>query len=82
MVCVVKQLQLLVLPVCCQRILCQIIRSDTEEIDFTCKLVTDHDCRRGFDHNALRYIAESNLLRSQLLLYLLHDLLHPANLPD
>jgi malate permease and related proteins len=33
--------------------LCQVIRSDTKKINFFCQLITNYNCRRSFNHDAL-----------------------------
>ena len=51
--CIVKCFQFCILTVNCQCILCQVIRSDTKKINFFCQLITNHNCRRSFNHDAL-----------------------------
>ena len=53
---IIKILQLLILPVNSQCILCQIICSDTEEINFFRQFTAYHNCCRCLNHNSKFYI--------------------------
>ena len=82
MVRIVKCIQLRVLTVNCQRILGQVVRSDAEKVHFFRQIPAYHDCRRGFNHNALLRVAKLEILCSQLRLDLLDNLRDRLDLPD
>ena len=69
-----------------QCILCQVIRTDTEEINLFRKKITDHNSSRSLDHNTLLHIIlKRNSLLCQLLLHLCNDrldLLHLCHRND
>ena len=75
MVWIIELIQLLILTVNSQCILCQIVGTDTEEIYHFCKSVTDDRCCRSFNHNSLLRNLVLNLLCFQLLFNLCHDLI-------
>ena len=76
MMWIIESVQSVVLPVDSQRILCQIIRADTEEINMLRQLLTHHDSRRSLDHNSLFRNCVRNLFFLQLLSHLSHDFLN------
>ena len=80
MMCIIKGIQLRILPVYCKCVLGQIIRTNTEEIYFFRQFLTDHDCCRSLDHNTLHHITICNLLTVKFLLDLFHNLLDAMNL--
>ena len=79
---IVKLIQLRILPVDCQRVLGQIIGSDTEEIHLFCQFLAHHNCCRSLDHDTLLRIAEFQLLCGQFCLHFFHDLFDPFHFPQ
>jgi len=74
MMWIIELIQRKVLTVNRQRILCQIICSNTEEINFFCKKITDHNCSRCLDHYTLLYVIfKRNALLCQLFLNLCNN---------
>ena len=74
MMWVIKLVEFFILTVNRQSILCQIVGSDTEEINHLCKSVTDDRCCRGFDHDSLFRNLILNFLRFQFSFHFCNDL--------
>jgi len=72
---IIKLIQLRILPVDCQRVLGQIIGSDTEEIHLFCQFLAHHNRCRSLDHDTLLRIAEFQLLCGQFVLHFFHSLI-------
>ena len=79
---IVNIVKLWILPVDCQCILCQIIRSDREEIHFLCQFFGHHDGCRSLDHNTKLDILVRNLFLIQFFFHFLDDLLYGLYLCD
>ena len=62
-----------ILPVHCQRILTQVVRSQTQEIYSSGKFTADHDCCRCFNHNSCFYVFIRNSFLVQSLNHFLND---------
>ena len=80
---VIERIQLCILAVDRQRVLCQIVCSNTEEINFFRKITADHDRRRRLDHNTeFHVILIRNSFILQFRFHLCDDLLDPVDLTD
>ena len=76
-----KGVQLSVLSVHGQRILCQIIGADAEKVNLLRQLPAHHDSCRCLDHNTLLRIAKCYILRRQLSLHFFHNFADGFHLP-
>ena len=76
---IIKIIQLCILTVDCHRILRQIIRSDTEEINHLRQFVADHHCCRCFNHNSLFRNLIWNSLFCQFVFYFFYNFLDFGN---
>ena len=73
MMCIVDIIKFHILSVNRKCVLCQIVRSDTEEVNFLCQQITDHDrCRRLY-HNPLLHFSVTNSFCIQFSLNLFHN---------
>ena len=79
---IINVVKLWILPVDRQCILCQIIRSDREEIHFLCQFFGHHDGCRSLDHNTKLDILVRNLFLIQFFFHFLDDLLYGLYLCD
>ena len=70
---IIELLQILILTVYSQGVLCQIIGSDGEEIHLPCKLPAHHHCCRCLYHDSLLRLPIFDFLRPELSLYFLCD---------
>ena len=57
---VIKLVKLCILPVDRERILCQVVGSNTEKVNLFCQFICDHHCCRCLDHNAKFHIFKRN----------------------
>ena len=71
---IINVVQFCVLTVDCQSVLSQVVSSDTEEINFFCKKVTDHNSSRCLDHDTLLHIiTERDTLLRKLCFHFCYD---------